>query len=501
MQAFLRPRLLIALLVLSAVGLAIGAAPRPQIAGAQPSRLPRVMVLGGGAPLSDNAVVQALQERELEVVVGEEAVAFTGAGNALRDIDVVVLLYTANFASPLTANGVAALTRFVEQGGALVTAGWAVWGSDLAPILPALYCDKNLALTTSYTRSSPHPLVNADLPPSFELSLANLAGSEACLEAREGATTLFASSNGGGRTGSAGLVAWNYGRGRVASFSTLLSATELLNSSYRALAQNTVGWLAAARDTTPPRIRSFTVSGAGGVLDAPIVRVELNATDSGGSRLGAYFIREFRYSGNPSNGWTEVASSGSWQPYSPPGASFDWTLDTSPGVHYLQAYVADRAGNVTPVPALSFVNYRPAQAALGLDEIHIYRIAPGAGTPTTITMNALSGNPDLYAFGPGVSEIRETDAASDVVNFTAQAGVYQVEVEGYVAGSYSLNVATGVALRDDSVAPPSLDRRPRIRVLSIEPPEPEPEPGTLPATEVDPGSAAMFDALYLPLLR
>jgi hypothetical protein len=296
-------------------------------------------------------------------------------------------------------------------------------------------------------------------------------------------------------------VAWNYGRGRVASFSTLLSATELLSPSYRALVQNTVGWLAAARDATPPTIRSFTVTGAGGVLDAPAVRVELDATDSGGSRLGAYFIREFRYSGDPGDGWTEVASSGAWLPYSPPGASFDWTLDSSPGVHYLQAYVADRAGNVTPAPALAFVNYRPAQVPLGLGEIHIYRIAPGAGTPTTVTMNVAGGNPDLYVFGPGVSEIRETNNASDEVNFTAQAGVYQVEVEGYAAGSYSLAVATTANLRDDAVAPPSLDRRPRIRVLSIEPPEPAPEPGTLPEAPVEPGPAAMFDALYLPLLH
>jgi hypothetical protein len=501
MQALARPRLLLALLLLSALSVALGVAPHPRAAEAQPNRLPRVLVLRGGAPVSDSAVLEALGERELDVVSGVEAPAFTGAGNELRDIDVVLLLYNANAATPLSPSGVAALARFVERGGALVTAGWAVWLSDLAPILPAVYCDKNLALATSYTRTSPHPLVNADISPSFELGLANLAGSEACLEAREGATTLFSSSNGGGRTNSAGLVAWNYGRGRVASFSTLLSATELLSPDYRTLLQNTVGWLAAARDTTPPTIRSFAVSGAGGVLDAPTVRVELNATDSGGSGLGAYFIREHRYSGDPSDGWAEVAGSGAWQPYSQPGASFDWALDTSPGVHYLQAYVADRAGNVTPTPALAFVNYRPAQTPLGLDEIHVYRIAPGAGAATTVTMNAAGGNPDLYVFGPGVSFTPESDSPQEQANFIAQAGVYQLEVEGYVAGSYSLDVTTGANLRDDGVTPPSLDRRPRIRVLAIDPPEPEPAPGTLPETPVDAGPAAMFDALYLPLLR
>ena len=74
MQALLRLRLPIALLLLGALGIAIGVAPRPQIAGAQPDRLPRVMVLGSGVPLSDSAVIQALQERDLEVVKSVEFV-------------------------------------------------------------------------------------------------------------------------------------------------------------------------------------------------------------------------------------------------------------------------------------------------------------------------------------------------------------------------------------------------------------------------------------------
>ena len=502
MRILARSRQLLALALLSALSVAVSFAPQPPTAVAQPGQTPRVLVLRGGDVISDNAAIAALRERGLEVVSGPEAPDFNGAGNELRNIDVVLLLYNANSARPLSASGVAALTRFVEQGGGLITAGWAVWLSDLAPILPAIYCDKNLALLTSYIRTSPHPLINATLPISFELNLANLAGSEACLEAREEATVLFSSSNGGGRSNSAGLVVWNYGRGRVASFSTLLSALELLTPAYRTLVQNTVEWLAIARDATPPRIRSFTVSGAGSLLATPTVHVELDATDSGGSRIGSYYIREHRYSGDPNDGWTEVANSGGWLPYNQPGASFDWTLDTSPGVHYLQAYVADRAGNVTPVPAQAFVNYRAAQVPLALDEIHVYRITPGAGMLLTVTMNALSGNPDLYVFGPGLSFTPESDLPQEqLANFPAQDGVYQVEVEGYVAGSYSLDVSTGANLRDDLLAPPSLDRRPRIRVLSINPPEPEPETGSLPEVPVDAEQAAMFDALYLPLLR
>ena len=93
------------------------------------------------------------------------------------------------------------------------------------------------------------------------------------------------------------------------------------------------------------------------------------------------------------------------------------------------------------------------------------------------------------------------DAQRAQVNFIAQDGVYQVEVEGFVAGSYSLDVSTSTNLRAERTPPASLDRRPRIRVLSIDPPEPEPEPGTLPDTSVDASSAAMFDALYLPMLQ
>jgi hypothetical protein len=460
-----------------------------------------VLVLRGGDPLSDNAAIQALQERGLTVVSGPLAPDFDGSKDELRDIDVVLLLYTANSAFPLNANGVTALTSFVEKGGGLVTAGWAVWLSGLAPILPALYCEKNLALTTTYRRAAPNPAVNLDLPLSFELNLANLAGSEACLDPREGATVLFSSSNGGGRAERAGLLAWNANKGRVASFSTLLSAVELLSPAYRTLFQNTVEWLAVTRDTSPPQIRSFSVSGAGGLVAERTVSLSLSANDSGGSRLASYYIREFRFSGDPANGWVEAAASG-WQPLAPPGLSRSWTLDPTPGVHYLQAFVADNAGNVSPAPGIALVNYAPAEVPIAQDQIHIYRVTPAIGSSNTVTMQATAGNPDLYVFGPNVSFSGEVDdLVTTSPNFIAQAGVYQIEVEGYTAGAYNLSLATTTGRGNGGAGDAHLDGRPRIRVLSITPPEPSPEPGELPGAPVDPGAAAMFEALYLPILR
>lgn len=475
------------------------AAPLPA-AVAQAQKIPRILVLRGGDAPSDQAVLQALRERAFDVVSGPETSAFDGAKDELRNIDVVVVLYNANWNVPLTPAGLSALDRFVRKGGGLVAAGWALLHDELVPLLPATPCSWNVAPSTTYTLEAPNPSVSVGVPASFEFALANFAGSEACLIPRDDATVLYSSSNGGGR-GGAGLVAWNFELGRAAAFSTLISATELQSSAYKTLFQNTVAWLAKTRDTTPPKLKSLTVSGANGFVDTRTVQIELKASDSGGSGLGSYYLRESQFSGNPADGWVEVANSGGWQPYQQPSTSFSWTLGAQPGVHYLQLFVADRAGNVIREPGVVFVNYRPAQVPIALDGLHIYRVAPAAGSSSTVRMDVIGGNPDLYVFGPGVSFAPEGDGLIEQMNFLAQNSVYQIEVAGFQAGSYSLNFTSATNPNSTPPGDASIQRRPRISVTAITPTEPVQNAGALPSAPVDPDAAAMFEALYLPLLR
>ena len=493
------PLRLICMAVVLLLAMLGSAAPLPA-AVAQAQKIPRILVLRGGDAASDEAVLQALRERAFDVVSGPETSAFVGAKDELRNIDVVVVLYNANWNVPLTPAGLSALDRFVRKGGGLVAAGWALLHDELVPLLPATPCGWNVASSTTYTLEAPNPSVSVGVPASFEFALANFAGSEACLIPRDDATVLYSSSNGGGR-GGAGLVAWNLELGRAAAFSTLISATELQSSAYKTLFQNTVAWLAKTRDTTPPKLKSLTVSGANGFVDTRAVQIELKASDQGGSGLGSYYLRESHYSGNPADGWVEVANSGGWQPYQQPSTSFSWTLGEQPGVHYLQLFVADRAGNVVREPGVVFVNYRPAQVPIALDGLHIYRVAPAAGSSATVRMDVRGGNPDLYVFGPGVSFTPEGDGLIEQMNFLAQGGVYQIEVAGFQAGSYSLSLTASVNPNSTPPSDATIQRRPRISVTAITPAEPAQNSGALPSAPVDPDAAALFEALYLPLLR
>lgn len=510
MSALARPRRLLALMAALLLIVLLGAGTRP----AQAIPLPqtpadRILVLRGGDTASDNAVLQALGERGFDVVSGPQSTAFDGPRGALDEFDVVVVLYNANWQTPMRPAGVNEIERFVEKGGGLVTGEWTLWRSQLAPLMPAVHCGWNNAATTTYERVSPNAIVDEGLPAAFEVSLANYSGSESCLQPREDATVLYGSSNGGGRAGAAGLVAWNYKKGRVASFSTLLSATELGSANYRTLLQNTVEWVARTRDSSPPRVSAFEVQGAGGLVTQRQLQIRLVARDKGGSGVGAYYVREYVFSGNPADGWRRAGNSGAWQPYQNPGVSFSYTLSDRPGVHYLQAFVADRAGNVSRGAALAYVNYAPPAATVGQDETQIFRFAPGVGVGTAVTMNALQGDPDLYVFGPieaaptaQIALALQQTLPVELLSFSAVAGTYQIEVHGETAGSYSLSIATGVPVAAPArPTDATITRRPRITITSVEPPQPAEETGTLPEAPVDPDAAALVDALYLPVLR
>jgi hypothetical protein len=503
MPAFPLPQRLLALSAALLAAAALALAGVPGAAAAQPG--PDVVVLGGGDEAATTAVLAALQARGLSAARGPESASFSGDSKDLKGAEVVVLLNNTGPNARLSARGADALSRFVEKGGGLVAGQWSLLDPQIAPLMPAVHCGLNSARATTFSRVAPHPFIIEGVPQSFTIALSSVSGSEGCLQPRDEALVLYASSNGGGRENAAGLASWNAGKGRAAAFSTTLGATELQSAELRTLFQNTVAWLASTRDSTPPRVRSFVVSGAGGVVSSRQVQITLTASDSGGSGVGSYLIREYGFSGNLSDGWASLGAV-SWQPYQQPGASFTWTLGDRPGVHYLQAFVADRAGNITPAATVAVVNYRPEQVSIGQDELHIYRIAPGAGVATEVRMDVRAGNPDLYVFGPAVTFTPESDDPVERTNFTARDGVYQIEVEGHVAGSYSLAVTTAAAPTAAVPFAPGpgghgLDRRPRISFSAVEPPAPPEDPSGLPAPSADPAAAPPLEEVFLPMVR
>lgn len=492
------PALLATLLLIAAIA---ASSPAHVVVEAAPAP-PAIYVLRGGDAAADAAVIAALSAAGMHVTEGVAITAFTGAQANLGDYDAVVALYNQSWATPLQQPGMDAIADYVAAGGGLITgefliaqSGQAAMGR-LRDLLPATSCGRRSGATTTLTVRGPNPIVNAGLPGSFSVSLSTFADNEGCLSPRADAAILYTSSNSG--ADAPGLAAWSVGQGRVASFSLLLGATELQSAALRRLLQNTVGWVAGTRDLTPPKIKSVALSSAGALTSSRQHQLTIQASDSGGARLGHLYVVEYRYSGDPQAPWQAVGRSG-WLPFGAgDGKSLDWTISADPGVHYLQIFVADRAGNVTVSPGLSFLSYQPAVAAVATDEQRIYRVSPPTGSAVTVQLNVLSGNPDLYVFGPNISFAPGSDAPSESTSFTATGAVYQIEVEGHLAGSYQLQVSAGPAHSGD--AGPLPDRRPRGSIITLAAEAPRPIDAQLPAPPADLTPAGAGDRLYLPLL-
>jgi hypothetical protein len=496
------------LAALFAVAMLLASFAASGLQGAEPAQQPlRIYLLRGGHDPSDRAVADALQVRGTRVDAGPLGADFIGAEVTLANYDIVLVLSHADQARTLTAAGIAALDAYVRGGGSLITGEWlaqqaATLGGPLADLLPVTACGRNDAPQTSYAAVAPHPVGSAGLPPSFTFNLANFAGSESCLTAKADANVIYSSSNGGGTPDSVGLAVWNVGSGNVASFSTLISSVELLDTNYTRLLQNTVAMLRVSRDLRPPRIRSFTTNVGEALVNTPDLLLNIQASDSGGSGLAGLFIVEYGFSGDPEQPWVRLQNSG-WLPFGRnESRQVPWQLTTDPGVHYLQVFVSDRAGNVTASPELSFVSFLPETPTLEQDELKIYRVRPPTGERVTVELTATAGNPDLYVFGPDVAFAPESDDPIEQVTFTvpqnayANGAYYQIEVVGHIAGAYRLSYrrATGVLA---PFAEPT--RRPRgsIVTLSSDTPQPEDAELTPPPAEFD---VLEDTVVYLPFL-
>lgn len=213
----------------------------------------QVAVLSSGNTLEDETVLGLLTNRGFDVTLTDLPHQFAGDEIDLSQFDAVVLLNNYNWASGSMPNsGQSALSHFVLAGGGLVTVEWELWNtyhgsgnSGLEAIFPAREVGYDFRGTsTTYTRAVTDSVLDREMPESFSFAIANLGGTESFLEAKPGATAYYTSSN----TNRAGLVGWNVpgGNGRVISFSTLGTPTELSNPDYARLFANSVSWVAPA---------------------------------------------------------------------------------------------------------------------------------------------------------------------------------------------------------------------------------------------------------------
>jgi hypothetical protein len=213
----------------------------------------------------------------------------------------------------------------------------------------------------------------------------------------------------------------------------------------------TVIVLSPAADEQAPHVDSLVIEGGRDVVTDTLVHLSATATDypqPDGEGVSDLRYIEFEYN-QGARLWIPVQDSG-WVSYTLASTNYPWTLTPVGGVHYIQAWARDGAGNVSHYPYQRGVNYLPPSDWVGRNQTRVYRQTLAQGASLQVTLTPLWGDPDLYVWPPDWQDGRPpwvsnlSDSAVDQLSFTAPvSGVYQIEVYGYTAAQYQLNIIAG----------------------------------------------------------
>lgn len=219
-------------------------------------------------------------------------------------------------------------------------------------------------------------------------------------------------------------------------------------------------------DTTPPVAQSLSVNGGQNQVSDPTVGLGVEAFDPNPNPTGvskSYYVELHWASGVGSGGtWIPVKWT-SWNDFASQPHSYEMMPNS--GLRYLQAWVADGAGNISAKPAIQRVNYVPATDSLLEGEIRVFRQTTLAGQCLRVRVEPAAGtmDPDLYVWGPNHSpgnppagySILPAGEVDEVIIQPTQAGVYQIEIVAFTDATYqqSIEVTESCATARGSAAP------------------------------------------------
>lgn len=205
-----------------------------------------ILVMSSGNAGLDAQTTTTLESFGHVVDLGPQYLSFDGTPS-LNDYNAVLLLTNANWnQGDMPAAGQAALLDYVHDGGGLVTSEWLVWKHAAQSVFQHLYDAIPVVSTGTFRSSSTatysalmaDPMVSEGVAKSFSFIADSFSGTETFFAPRPGATAYYDSDYPGG----AGLIGWEYGIGRVMSFSTLIGSQQLLDPNYSRLLSNTMTW-------------------------------------------------------------------------------------------------------------------------------------------------------------------------------------------------------------------------------------------------------------------
>ncbi|HRJ40272.1 MAG TPA: IPT/TIG domain-containing protein [Caldilineaceae bacterium] len=244
---------------------------------------------------------------------------------------------------------------------------------------------------------------------------------------------------------------------------TLYAVIDPLNAVAESLEGNntisrTLRVMEVAADQTPPQIDLFALADGGQSTSDPLIALQLQASDPPpGWGIGGYYLREFVYSQGAGR-WLVAQESG-WLAAATPQPLIAWTLSPLPGIHLLQAWAADAVGNVSP-PLRLGVNYVAGMDSVQQDQVRLYRYTMKPGQQLHARLAPSSGDADLYIWPPNHptqpvwASVQEGLAVDELTVTATVGGIYQVEVYGYTASDFQLqiDIGSGRSLADDPLA-------------------------------------------------
>lgn len=204
-------------------------------------------------------------------------------------------------------------------------------------------------------------------------------------------------------------------------------------------------------DTTPPLAQKLYVNGGEHQVSDPNVSLSVDAVDPAPNPTGvtkSYYVELQWASGIGSGGvWIPVKWT-TWNDFASQPHAYEMMPNS--GLRYLQAWVADGAGNISAKPAIQRVNYVPATDSLLEGEIRVFRPALLAGQCLSVRIEPADStmDPDLYVWppnhtpgnGPAGYSILPAGQVDQVIIQPTQAGIYQVEVVAFTDATYNQSI-------------------------------------------------------------
>lgn len=201
-------------------------------------------------------------------------------------------------------------------------------------------------------------------------------------------------------------------------------------------------------DSDPPRVDALTVSVEQGTALATIA-----ANDGAiGSGVASLYWVEYEHAPHI-GGWLPVASSAGWIPYR---RELTIAPQPLPGVHALQLWVADAAGNIALAPGEARFNIAGDPSLIARGQVQSYIASQRAGQPLRVALDVAEGELSAAIWGSGqllASASLSAGERADLVAGASEDGQLIVEVYGRAAARY--RVELGAAERAGATAPPA----------------------------------------------